>query len=181
VIAGGGTTIHENSPRAIAIGFLSQLVVTMRAMASAFIGHAIELVEKANAGLEVDLLDRDTARGLLEAFAPGPQVGRFRDRRPFTQARRRIRGRPGHRDIDRQAQQARFGDDDCWRACGLRSSPNLGGRERVILSALRELLIEGERRRERFLLPQHVWFTLGVFDPLASGSSRLPLEQSPSA
>ncbi len=43
--------------------FLSHLVVTMRAMASAFIDHAIELVEKANADLEVDHLDRDTARG----------------------------------------------------------------------------------------------------------------------
>jgi 5-methylcytosine-specific restriction endonuclease McrA len=53
VLAGGGTTIHENSPRAIAIGFLSHLIVTMRAMASAFIDHAIELVEKANAGLNL--------------------------------------------------------------------------------------------------------------------------------
>jgi hypothetical protein len=51
------------------MGFLSHLIVTMRAMARAFIDHAIELVEKANAGLEVDLLDRDTARGLLEAYA----------------------------------------------------------------------------------------------------------------
>ena len=49
--------------------FLSHLVVTIKAMDAALIDQAIELLEKANAGLEPELLSRDTARRLLASYA----------------------------------------------------------------------------------------------------------------
>jgi hypothetical protein len=50
----------------------------MTVMDSALIDEAIELVEKANANLEVELLDRATARRLLAAYARARRVVDFR-------------------------------------------------------------------------------------------------------
>ncbi|MDQ4028844.1 MAG: hypothetical protein M3214_12485, partial [Actinomycetota bacterium] len=48
---------------------MSQLIVTIRAMDSALIDQAIELLEKANADLEPELLRAPVARRLLTSYA----------------------------------------------------------------------------------------------------------------
>jgi hypothetical protein len=49
--------------------YLSHLIVTMRAMDSALIDQAIELLEKANADLQSELLPASVARRLLATYA----------------------------------------------------------------------------------------------------------------
>jgi hypothetical protein len=56
---------------------LSHLVVTMTAMESTPIKEAVAWLEKANADLEPELLSRESARNLLEAYARAEKLAAF--------------------------------------------------------------------------------------------------------
>jgi hypothetical protein len=62
-----------------------------------FVDEAIELLEKANADLEPELLSGDSAHSLLEAYARR-EARRIRRRGARAQARRRIAHRTRQRE-----------------------------------------------------------------------------------
>lgn len=65
-----------------------------------YLRRAIELLEKANAELEPELLDSSGARAVLEGYAGGAAPGRSRGRGTRSQGRR-CRGRvPGYGHTD---------------------------------------------------------------------------------